>query len=512
MHLTDDIKIIFGLRRNGHFLTEESSFSLSRSQPTLILMPSGFGKTILSEALTGILERRSGLEIDCKVSINSQVFDLSNGIGKAKIPFRTRLVPQNPFSYLLELRVSDEILSPLENSDVPFSQAEQKAIHISEQLGLKHLWRRNPLTLSGGEIQKVSIAVALAASPELLVLDDPFGELDGQACEALTRILLSDAVSNQMWVCVISSYANLDLLKSSNVYFLAENKKTLVKSGLTQRTVPSEFSRGIGYRVKSSVRQHSKPTTIKHRNAAILDSISKPLVEMHNLSFKYPGQVNDSLHDIDLVIRSGNKYGLVGSNGAGKSTLLSLILGFEKSPSVKVYGEKLSKDRIRILRSRTGICFQTYHHYFFHNTPREELLWSFRKVCCSGSTVLDADTASSLEVNLDDLTHDAEELAERFGLDGVMDELCENISVQQRRLLAIATAIIEAIDLLVMDEPTAGLDHNGRETVYREILERGTTNTAAIIISHDLEFLDRVVDYTIELEAGCIVNSWEVKS
>ncbi|MDK2913452.1 MAG: molybdate/tungstate transport system ATP-binding protein [Thermococcaceae archaeon] len=151
------------------FHLRDVTFSVGRGEHFIVLGPSGAGKTVLLEVIAGIIEPDSG-----RIFLNGEdITDLPpEKRGLAYIPQNYALFPN--------MSVFDNIAFGLKVRKVPKAEIEQKVRELSEVLGISHLLKRKPKTLSGGEQQRVAIARALAVEPELLLLDEPFANLDVQ--------------------------------------------------------------------------------------------------------------------------------------------------------------------------------------------------------------------------------------------------------------------------------------------------------------------------------------------
>ncbi|WP_054840155.1 tungstate ABC transporter ATP-binding protein WtpC [Thermococcus sp. JCM 11816] len=153
------------------FHLRDVTFSVEKGEHFIVLGPSGAGKTVLLEVIAGIIEPDSG-----RIFLNGEdITDLppEKRGGLAYIP------PQN-YALFPNMSVFDNIAFGLKVRKVPKAEIERKVRELSEVLGISHLLKRKPKTLSGGEMQRVAIARALAVEPELLLLDEPFANLDVQ--------------------------------------------------------------------------------------------------------------------------------------------------------------------------------------------------------------------------------------------------------------------------------------------------------------------------------------------
>lgn len=212
-----------------------------------------------------------------------------------------------------------------------------------------------------------------------------------------------------------------------------------------------------------------------------------PLISTQNLSYVYPdGQT--ALQAINLTIHRGEKVGLVGANGAGKSTLLLHLNGIFTATSgeIKVDGMPVGKKNIQTIRSRIGLVFQNPDDQLFSPTVYDDVAFGPLYAGLSKQEI---------------------EESVQFALDAVgMTDYCErspyHLSSGEKKRIAIATVLSMHPEILVLDEPSAGLDPRGR----RELIEWLQAQPQTLLIaSHDMDLIQQITQRTIILNHGCIV-------
>jgi len=216
-----------------------------------------------------------------------------------------------------------------------------------------------------------------------------------------------------------------------------------------------------------------------------------PLLSIENLSFSYhDGLV--ALHKINLSIESGEKVALVGPNGAGKSTLmlhLNGLLGDENSP-ITVGGMSLSKENLPFIRAKVGLVFQN---------PDDQLF---------SPTVFDDVAFGPLHMGYeeDEVRERTKKALAQVGMSDLQERLSHHLSVGQKKRVAIATVLSMNPQIMVLDEPTAGLDPRGRRDLINLLRELPVT---MLVSTHDMRLVHELFPRLIILDEGRVVADGE---
>ena len=216
---------------------------------------------------------------------------------------------------------------------------------------------------------------------------------------------------------------------------------------------------------------------------------SLPVIEVNGLRFAYHDG-REVLHGVDLTICRGEKVAMVGPNGAGKSTLmlhLNGILGARNgSSSVRVMGQVLSKDNLGLVRAQVGLVFQDPDDQLFSPTVFEDVAFGPLHMGLPEQEVRQL-AASALE---------------QMGMGDFSERVSHHLSIGEKKRVAIATVLSMSPEILVLDEPSAGLDPRGRRKLINLLRDMVQT---MLVSTHDMRLVAELFPRTIIMDEGRIV-------
>ncbi len=489
-----------------------------------IIGPNGSGKTTLARLLNGLLKPSSGeVRID---SLNPE--DKKN---LRLIRQKVGMVFQNPDNQIITTSVEREIAFGLENLNLPYDEIREK---VEWALSAFHLWEYKnspPHKLSGGEKQRVAIAAVLAMRPKYLILDEPTSLLDPEGREMLNLLIRKLAGEGKITILNITQFPDEALLAQR---LLVLDKGKVVLDGTPEEvfketeklkniglSVPKSIEitnglKGKGFRFKREISKmeeliqellslegvnYSLPIIQKKTD---LTETVKPKVsgyiqiEFEKLDYVYnykSANPKTALKEINLKIEKGEFIGLVGPTGSGKTTLAQHFNGLLFATSGKVRVEDLElKEKetyLKRIRGKVGLVFQFPERQLFEETVYEDIAFGPKN---SGldDRVVDLRVKNSLQtVGLD--------------FDNFAYRSPFSLSSGEQRRVAIAGVLALEPEILILDEPTAGLDFDGVDRVKKILLALRGKGVTVILISHNLDLVAALAKRVIFLKQGKVL-------
>jgi len=213
------------------------------------------------------------------------------------------------------------------------------------------------------------------------------------------------------------------------------------------------------------------------------------LIELRNVSFRYPNGLK-VFEDMNFHLHRGDRVGIVGPNGSGKTTLLHLIVGLLKPEAgeIVVFGKPRREEKdYREVRKRVGLLFQDPEDQLFCPTVAEDVAFG----------------PLNLRIPKEEVHRIVERTLDEVGLAGFGDRVTYNLSGGEKKLVSLATLFAMNPEVLLLDEPTAGLDENATEKIEKILREKVETY---IVVSHLKDVLEKTTDKIYRMEDGRLVQ------
>jgi len=473
------------------------TLSIQPGEFVLVAGESGSGKSTLLRTLNGLVPHFTGGKISGKLIVDG--LDTIQS-GPQQLSRRVGFVWQNPEAQAVLERVEPEIAFGLENAALPPAEMRERVAQVMAWLELTPLRDRLISTLSGGERQRVAIAAALALRPHILVLDEPTSQLDpASACEvldALTRLHeqlgLTVVLAEHRLERVLGQVDRMVVLEHGRVTHDGPPRDVLPH--LSQVPPVVELGLQLGWEPLPLTVIEAKAHLTALTPAPSLEGRGgwerarpQPVLTVSQLSYRY----NDkpAVQDVSFQVGAGELVALMGANGSGKTTLLKSVVG--------------------LLRPQTGEV--TLAGVSLKGKPVAEICRQMAYLPQNPDDLLFAESVTGeLELTLqnhrqEDAAATIEPLLRQLGLEAVAGQYPRDLSVGQRQRVALAAVTVTRPRLLLLDEPTRGLDYQTKQNLvdlWREWLAEGM---GILLVTHDVELVAQMAHHVILLQNGHIL-------
>lgn len=518
-----------------------------------ILGGNGSGKSTFAKHLNVLLQPDAGT-----VRINGMdasdpelVYDIRSTAG---------MVFQNPDDQLVATLVEDDVAFGPENLGVPSAQIAQRVRDVLKAVGLVGFERHETHALSGGQKQRVALAGVLAMEPRVLILDEASSMLDPRgrkglmkACHALhdrgmtivmiTHFMEEAAEANRVAVFRAGRVAmlgtpeeiltradelarlNLDMPESCRLGMALRAKGVPVHARVREADMVAEVAQAYTERSRAGAAGQPSASQLEIADDTVPadneDNVSEPVIELSHVSYSYSlsprerrrwhkrsaaaGKSNKqalwgndpsspwALRDVSLTVRRGEFLGLAGHTGSGKSTLVQHLNGLirPQEGSVCALGLDLSnKKDAAAVKAKVGVVFQYPERQLFAETVAQDVAFG----------------PHNLGLPQDEVDRRVESSLSRVGLDlsAVGDKSPFELSGGQQRRVAFAGVLAMEPEVLVLDEPMAGLDPAARRDFLELIGRLHDEGLTVVMVSHSMDDLANCCDRVVVMNEGAV--------
>lgn len=463
----------------------------------VVVGSTGSGKSTLLKSVNGLVPYFTGGKMAGDVAVDGRSTrdhpprQLTDVVG---------LVGQNPAASFVTDTVEDELAYAMENLGISPPVMRRRVEDTLDLLGLHELRYRPLSTLSGGQQQRVAIGAVLTASPRVLVLDEPTSALDPAAAEEVLASL-ARLVHDLGLTVVVAEHRLERVLPFADRLIVVPGRGEPVRAGPPGALMADapvappivELGRLAGWRpLPLSVREARRVAGPLRRRLAgsappprPAPSPGDPAVTVRHLSVSF-GPVR-ALAEIDLALDRGSVVALMGRNGSGKSTLLGQVVGVRKPDRGRVTllgSDPLGLSPRRLIAS-AGLVPQDAGLLLYSDSVAKECATVDRDAGLAAGT-----TSSVLDRVLPGVPRDRHP---------------RDLSEGQRLALALAVVLAPEPPVVLLDEPTRGLDYPSKDRLVAVLRQLAADGHAVVVATHDVELVARVADRAIVLADGEVV-------
>lgn len=448
---------------------------------TLVCGASGCGKSTLMKALTGLVPQMTPGELDGVVRINGR--NLAD-VALTDVGHLCSSVFQNPRTQFFCDTVAEELAFCGENYGRERATLRQQSERAAKLMGISHLMERKLTTLSGGQLQKVALACALASGAPVLLADEPTSNLDPAAISEVRAAL---KVLKEQGLTIVVVEHRLHFLRglADQVLLMESGRVTRHWNGAEFFSMGQAQRRSLGLRtlvdpgppetwvgqVKEG-RQEKQAGCQENREAA-----ANPVrLSCRGLSFTYGA--SPVFEGLDADFPAGQITCIAGANGVGKTTLVRVLCGLAAPSSGNISMDGVPASR-KTRRSACALVMQDTGRQLFSDT-------------LAGELTIGASHASG---------QSGEQLLADFDLANLGERHPLSLSGGQKQRLVIAAARATGRPIVILDEPTSGVDARHLDSITATLRRIADEGAAVVVVTHDGEFAAACADRLITLTA-----------
>jgi energy-coupling factor transport system ATP-binding protein len=488
------------------------SLDVAQGEFVVIMGHSGAGKSTLCTSLNALIPHffrgrmRGEVLIEGRSTREGKVGEFAKEVG---------LVFQDFEAQLFSTNVALEVAFGPENFQVEREEMVRRVKSVLSQVRLEGFEDRQPATLSGGQKQRLAIASVLAMEPRILCLDEPTTDLDPIGKLGIFEIA-EDLKDREDVTLIVVEHETEETLDADRIIVLRDGRivadrparevlrdvKLLEKSsvmplgvarffhamGLWEAQLPLTPEEGI----KEFKKRGWRVSTERHRELVESDEereqgYGEPLIEVEGLSHRYPNGVV-ALEGVDLSVRRGEFLAVLGQNGSGKTTLVKHFNGLLEPTegSVRVEGEETAKQGIRLLGQRVGYVFQNPDHQIFSDTVFDEVAF--------GPKVRGFEE--------DEIGERVSEALAAVGLEGRGEEDPFGLTKGERQRVAVASVLAVRPEVLILDEPTTGLDYAEQRSMMDLVRRLNEAGSTIIAVTHTMWVVAEYAHRAVVMKEG----------
>src|ERR671911_458302 len=488
----------------------------------VVMGPSGAGKSTLCVSLNGLIPHFFQGEMEGEV----RVWGRSTREGKVGgFAEEIGLVFQDFEAQLFSTNVALEVAFGPENLGIERGEMIERVERVLGQVRLEGFEKRTPATLSGGQKQRLAIASVLATEPRILCLDEPTTDLDPAGKLGIFEIA-EDLKDRDDVTLIVVEHETEETLDADRIIVLREGKivadrparevlrdvellqessvmplqvtRYFHEMGLWQGQLPLTPQEGVaefkrrGWRV--SPERHGELVEADEKRD---EAYGEPVIEVEALTHRYPNGVV-ALEGVDLSVRRGEFLAVLGQNGSGKTTLVKHFNGLLKPTegSARVGGEETVEQGLRKLGQTVGYVFQNPDHQIFSDTVFDEVAF--------GPKIREMEEA--------EIEERVREALAAVGMEGRGDEDPFGLTKGERQRVAVASVLAVRPEVLILDEPTTGLDYAEQRSMMDLVERLNEAGSTLIVVTHTMWVVAEYAHRAVVVRDGKVSISGTVRN
>ena len=489
----------FRYQENSPKVLDRICLNIDNGERVLIAGKNGAGKTTLSKVISGLIPRvESGfLEGNyCYRSRPVSEYSPKEFVREIAVLF------QDFEAQIVSTMVREELVFFPMNTGLPYFKALENAKKLSTVFKAENIFEREIDGLSGGEKQKTALLSLLSASPKMLILDEPFTDIDPASQELILDflwrggyrggiILFDQSLDNHAFFDRIILIGEGKILYDGDRKVIAD-RSLLSKAGLETSGIFKALDYGYiaepGAIVRHILENHIFDESVHEKIDSNPRGVGENIVEVNALSFKYRESGNFALKNIDLKIQTGEFITVLGANGSGKTTFMKLIAGILDVEQGDILYQGRSQKKYPVT-GKVGYVYQNPDNQIFAETVFDETAFILRRRGMAETEI--QDRVDPILKNMG--------LFERKQVDPF------SLPKGDRQKVACASILAGEPDLIILDEPTTGLDDPSLKALMESVAELNRNGKTIIIITHSMETAANFGNKILALHQGGIL-------
>ena len=458
----------------------DATFTIPEGSFVLVAGSTGAGKSTLLRAVNGLVPHFSGGTFSGRVAVMGRD---TLTVAPRDLADVVAFVPQDPAASFVLDRVEDELAYAMENLGVARAAMRRRVEETLDLLDIERLRDREVRSLSGGEKQRVAIASALTTRPRVLVLDEPTSQLDPQGAEDVLAALQRLVHDVGLTVLVaehrlerIAGYVDLAIACRAGAGPLPGPPSDVLRT-IDAGPPVARLGRALGWvpppLTVRDARRRAAGHRLGHPPTPRLIGVGEVLLRAERMRAGYGRE--PVLDAVDVELRAGEVVALMGRNGAGKTTLLRCLVGVHAPDS----GRVVAGTRAPVPGVDAALCPQEPESVLFCDRVLDE-------VAVTGQS-------------------DPAEILAALGLTALAERHPRDLSAGERLLVALGAIVATGARILLLDEPTRGLDPETKDRLSSFLRGHTAKGGAAVFATHDVELAAALADRVVMIAGGEVI-------